>query len=319
MSGAVAAIIISGVLVLTCVGIAVGLWIWYKRHKISPTPPFYPLNPINQKIAALKLQKLALPLTPLSNGNVGACLSLTNDPHCPPADPSVLQPVTAPITNPGAWLTQYVMNFPKFVDNVNKTIGVMLYFLPWNPVDVVGNDVGDDAMWLAMLIDGSNSRGNAYRYPIIFDGLNPSIRSDADAVKEYGPGWIQGLGGCLYGTAPYNRSLDPATWTSDALLMGLKIILGQTNPAFAKTNGWVMIGYDDMVWYDNNNQNVVCFYTCSIPGLNNGAGVFYFDQVRESLGLPTSTGNKASFGCRCVCSHDGCKDSCNGKSCQPVN
>src|SRR5208337_3004562 len=220
--------LIVGVVVLVIASLVVGIGVWLKYHKTSGGP-FYPVRPIHQKIPILKL--LPLDLIPINGGGTGKCLSLTNNPQCPLADPSIVNSVTIPISQPVKWLLNYVLNFPKYIDTVTQSMGAMVYFVPWKPVDVVGNNLDQDAMWLMMLVDGGNSSGDLYRYPTLFDGLNPSITNNAQAVQEYGPGWTADTGGCSYTVTPWNKQISPTAFTTDMVLGALKAILGPSNPA----------------------------------------------------------------------------------------
>jgi hypothetical protein len=330
MSAAVViAVVVVTIVLLSLAGVGLYLVLRKKDENgnggLIPLNPFFPLWPMNRKIPAIRLEALALPVVPIVKG--GGCLSLTGDAHCPPVNDDCMDHIPFPITVPASWLTAYILGFPHYTSSTNNSIGPMMYFIPWNPVDVVGNNLDQDAMWLMMLVDGSDEKDYPFRYPVLFTGLNPAITNDAQAVQEYGPGWSYDTGGAQYTVPPYNKEIDTSAFTKDVILNALLSVLGPHNPAYAKSNGWIVVGYTNMVFYDakdGSRQEVLCNYSCSIKGLNNGAGVFYFDQVRKDLGLPLSTDKMSppfSSGQKCECKCGGpqnlCIDTCTLRPCSP--
>jgi hypothetical protein len=205
-------------------------------------------------------------------GNVAACPAATNSP---------LQAVQAPISDPADWLAQFILNFPLYSGQVETTeTDPDLFFIPWNPTDVVGNNDAANDMNIYVGTEGLENT-NLYMY----SGVNYDVSNNEQAREEYGPGWTAGqLGGCNYSVSPYNE--ENGAVTKDAIMNGFRAILGPQNPAFKNTNGWIVVGYDSVLLTENKLPD--CVYFCSIGGLNNGAGIFYFDQVRKAMGLPLS-------------------------------
>lgn len=189
-----------------------------------------------------------------------------------------LNPLSTPPANsathadPLGHLCSYLAQFPY-----RGTKSAITQFMPLNPKDIVGGRKACNQMWVAWMCSGHDGAGwqGTYRNFSIFSGNNYSVTNDTDAKYEYGPGWTydESAKACLYRQPPFDSpQLHPTEVNRELLIKALTVILGPYNPAFAQTDGWVMI--------DHRNA----------PTL--GAGLWTFDQVRTQLDLPRSYENE---------------------------
>jgi len=242
---------------------------------VNPYNPVIPINPINPYPPPIPLWKSQCVFT----GGNPACGVTADDRYAEIPDIN-------PATQPTEWLWAYLNKF-KFDGEDAYTNSAYINFIPWNPVDVVGGDPQDNDMTLFMMLDGREGA----RDLTLYSALNGAVDSNDQAVMEYGPGWTYDSteSVCNYDNYPFNELLEPWDWKIDLFKEALTVFLGPQNPAYATTNGSVQVQYS----YFNIMEKGMptCTFTCAPAGLNRGSGMFYFDQIRAELGLPTSKEN----------------------------
>ena len=304
MDGSNMLIIASFILIVVVVGLGVAAYFYLKKTLYSPISIIKPIKPPIPLILILeehakKLRLMTLPeiLTPIHSASSGTCnyFSVEDDTTgfaCPTASETPEKVITADAeTDPLGWLQEYVLRFPLYDLGFVKTGTMDLFFVPWNPDDVLNppNNLGSNFAMALSIIGGSIGRQKV-RSPVLASSLIYEITNTQQAVETFGPGWVCDTGGAVYKVAPFSQTIDEQNLNKKLINDALVVVLGPQNPAYAKTNGWILASYD--VMYFNEGSGIPdCFYNCKVGGINNGSGVIYFDQIRTQLGLPTSKEN----------------------------
>ena len=163
-----------------------------------------------------KIRLLTLPeiLTPLNGPKTGLCnyMQVVDDPSgftCPAANEAPEKVVDVnPDLDPLGWLHEYILKFPLYDLGFEKTGSMDMYFVPWNPNDVLNppNNFGSNFSIALSIIGGSIGRQKV-RSPVLSSGLVLEITNDQQAAQEYGPGWIFDSGGAVYGVPPFKKTI----------------------------------------------------------------------------------------------------------------
>lgn len=277
------------------VGVGVGCYYIIKHFSHSShhnNPPdndnFYPLKKLRKhhihKLKPLKKDRMLALINALPSAQ-GSCIPIEGNASSCPTNPSS-SPVTVVTTDPNdcvGWIKEFILKFPLYAGQVvTAETDPSVTFVPWKPNDVMGGDNPQNDMNIYMGVEG------IYNNDIyIFAGMNSGINNDSQAQQEYGPGWQNHSDGAEYDVPPFNQRKGGVT--AGDIEKILKVVLGPQNPAYKSTNGWVVVGYDSILLDVQDLPD--CDYGCSVPEVNKGSGVFYFDQLRTALGLPTSGQN----------------------------